>query len=423
MRKTKIIALDALEILDSRGVPTLKVTVTTEGDINGIACVPSGASTGKNEALELRDTQESRFFGKGVKQAIQNVKEKIAPLIIGESVFDQERLDRHLIDADGTDNKSKWGANAILGTSLAIAHAAASCLKMPLYRYLGGSNVSILPCPMINIINGGVHADNNLSFQEFMIRPVGAHTFSEALCCGVEIFHTLKHLLKEAKLATSVGDEGGFAPQLRSNEEALEWILKAIEKAGYRPKEEVSLAIDCAASQFYDGSKYDKRTREEHVAYLVELTEKYPIDSIEDGMAEDDWLGWKLLTEKIGNRVQIVGDDIFVTNPSFLRRGFKEHVANSILIKPNQIGTLTETLECIRLAQVHGYTTIISHRSGETEDTTIADIAVATFTGQIKTGSLCRSERVAKYNRLLQIERELGSIALYRDSNRCRCLY
>lgn len=422
MRKVKIKDVDALEILDSRGFPTLKVTVITEENVKGMACVPSGTSTGEHEACELRDQDQKRFWGKGVKKALHNVRENIAPLLRGENVFEQELLDQKMIVQEGSKNKSNWGANALLGTSLAIAYAASNSLKIPLYRYLGGSNVSLLPCPMMNIINGGAHADNNLSFQEFMIRPVGAPTFAEAIRYGSEVFHTLKQLLQEAHLVTAVGEEGGFAPLLSSHEEALEWILKAIEKAGYKPKQDISLALDCASSQYYKEGKYDGKTKEDYLSYLIRLTEKYPIDSIEDGMDENDWEGWKSLTKQLGAKIQIVGDDLFVTNPQFLQKGFKEQVANSILIKPNQIGTLTETLNCIRLAQSHGFTTIISHRSGETEDTTIADIAVAMSTGQIKTGSLCRGERTAKYNRLLEIEHELGSTALYRDSNYCRTL-
>lgn len=405
----KIKDIDALEVLDSRGQPTIQVIVTTEDQYKGFAIVPSGASTGLHEACELRDGDKKRFFGKGVKKAISHVKEKIKPLLLDKDVFDQRGLDHIMIEADGTDNKSILGANAILGVSLAMAHAASASLKIPLYRYLGGCDASLLPCPMMNIINGGSHADNNLSFQEFMIRPIGASTFSEALRYGAEIFHTLKKLLKENHLVTSVGDEGGFAPHLKSHEEALDFIIKSIEQAGFIPGKDVTLALDCASSQYYDGTNYLGKTVDQYLSYLISLVNHYPIDSIEDGMAEEDWQGWKILTEELGSRIQLVGDDIFVTNPYFLQKGINEKVATAILIKPNQIGTLTETLACIKMAQAHGYGTIISHRSGETEDTSIADIAVATSSGQIKTGSLCRSERIAKYNRLLFIEHELNS--------------
>lgn len=403
----KIKDIDALEVFDSRGFPTIQVIVTTEDNYIGSALVPSGASTGANEAWELRDGEKTRFFGKGIQKAINNVREKIKPLLLGKNVFDQRGLDQIMIEADGSDNKSNYGANAILGVSLSLAHAAAASYNMPLYRYLGGCDASLLPCPMMNIINGGAHADNNLSFQEFMIRPIGAATFSDAMRCGSEVFHTLKNLLKDANLVTSVGDEGGFAPNLKSHEEALDWIVKAIEKAGYVPGKDVTLALDCAASQYYKDCLYDGKSTEKYISYLAGLVDQYPIDSIEDGMAEDDWNGWKWLTETLGTKIQLVGDDIFVTNPYFLNKGFEENIATAILIKPNQIGTLSETLGCIKLAQSHGYGTIISHRSGETEDTTIADIAVATSAGQIKTGSLCRSERMAKYNRLLFIEHQL----------------
>lgn len=417
MRTVKILDVDALEILDSRGFPTLKVYVITDEGVVGKAAVPSGASTGEHEAIELRDHDPKRFSGKGVRNALKNVKEKIAPLIREKNVLDQRGIDQLLIDADGTENKAKFGANAILGVSMAVLHAASLSLKLPLYKYLGGPEANVLPCPMMNIINGGAHADNNLVFQEFMIRPIDAPTFAEAIRYGSEVFHALKKLLSEAKLVTAVGDEGGFAPMLDSDEEALKWIIKAIEKAGYKPGEQISIALDCAASGFFKNGQYDGKSVEEHVNHLARLSEKYPIDSIEDGMSENDWEGWKLLTEKLGKKIQIVGDDLFVTNPKFLRRGFKEKVANSILIKPNQIGTITETVDCVKLAQSHLYTTILSHRSGETEDTTIADLAVATTAGQIKTGSLCRSERTAKYNRLLEIEKELGSQAVYKGSH------
>lgn len=420
--KSAISSLEAIEILDSRGQPTLQVSVCTEDRFIGKALVPSGASTGQHEALELRDKDPKRYGGKGVTKVVAHLQGEIQNALQGLSVLDQRAIDQRLIDLDGTENKSRLGANALLGASLACAHAATLSLQIPLYRYLGGCNAHLLPCPMMNIINGGAHANNGLEFQEFMIRPIGAPTFAEGLRWGVEIFHALKKLLQEANLSTSVGDEGGFAPDLKSNEEALEWILKAIDKAGYKPQKEVSIALDCAASEFYEKGKYGTKSTAEQVAYLAQLASKYPIDSIEDGLSEEDWEGWRLLTEKLSSKIQIVGDDLFVTNPKFLQRGFREKIANSILIKLNQIGTLTETLDCINLAQSHGYTTIISHRSGETEDTTIADLAVGLSSGQIKTGAPCRSERIAKYNRLLIIEKELGNQALYRDSNRCRTL-
>jgi enolase len=426
-------SVKAIEILDSRGNPTLEVMITTDRDITAKASVPSGASTGKHEALELRDNDDStRFMGKGVQKAVQHVNGPIAQILVGEHVFDQMRLDMMMIASDGTENKSRLGANAILGASLALARAGALTAKLPLYRYIGGAHTYILPCPMINIINGGAHADNLLDFQEFMIRPKGAPTFKEALRWSAEIFHVLKGLLKEEGHITAVGDEGGFAPNLESNDKALELIMAAIEKAGYRPGIDVSLALDCAASEFYDKAsqsyiekkkmkkkmKYEERSSEEVVDYLEKLQNNFPIDSIEDGLAEEDWKGWQILTKKMGHKVQLVGDDIFVTNPKFLSRGFDLNVANAILIKPNQIGTLTETLETVRLAQTHHYAAIISHRSGETEDSFIADISVATNSGQIKTGSVSRTDRVAKYNRLLNIEEGLGDAALYWDSNR-----
>ncbi len=426
----RIFKVDAVEILDSRGNPTIEVMVTTENGITGKAAVPSGASTGENEALELRDGDAKRYLGKGVQKAVQHVKNELANLLIGQSVLDQRKLDSEMISQDATEFKSKYGANAILGCSLAIARAGAAFLNLPLYRYLGGTNAYILPCPMMNIINGGAHADNSLDFQEFMIRPKGAPTFSEAVRWGAEIFHSLKSLLKKEGYATAVGDEGGFAPNLPSNEKALEIIMAAIEKAGYRPGEEVSLALDCAASEFYDkaeghyfekkkkarGEKHLERTSTEQIHYLAELCRKFPIDSIEDGLAENDWQGWEELTKTLGESIQIVGDDIFVTNTKFLQKGIDREVANSILVKVNQIGSLSETLDTIRLAQTHGYTTVISHRSGETEDSIIADISVAANAGQIKTGSLSRSDRVAKYNRLLWIEAELGNSAKFEDS-------
>lgn len=427
---TTIQAIKAREILDSRGYPTVEVELTT--DITVKAAVPSGASTGEHEALELRDGDAKRYAGKGVTKAVNHLNGFIASLLVGECVYDQARLDRLMIEADGTENKSKFGANAILAASLVIARAGAAATNLPLYKYIGGVHSHILPCPMMNIINGGAHADNQLDFQEFMIRPVGAPTFSEAVRWGSEIFQTLKGILKKEGHVTAVGDEGGFAPGLESNEAALDLILMAIEKAGYRPGEDVTLALDCAASEFYDKSleryiekkkklqekKYIEKSPEEQISYLEELCRRYPIDSIEDGLSERDWKGWELLTERLGEKLQIVGDDIFVTNPKFLLKGIEMGVANSILIKLNQIGTLTETLEAIRLAQTNRYATIISHRSGETEDTMIADLAVAVNAGQIKTGSLSRSERVAKYNRLMAIESELGSTGVYRDSNR-----
>jgi enolase len=420
------------EILDSRGNPTVEVELITDQNVMVKASVPSGASTGENEALELRDENPAYYFGKGVLKAIANINGPIAQLLIGEHVCDQERLDRMMIEADGTEYKSHFGANAILGVSLALARAGALTAKLPLYRYIGGSHAHILPCPMMNIINGGAHADNSLDFQEFMIRPVGARTFREAVRMGAEIFHTLKSILKKAGHVTAVGDEGGFAPNLDSNEEALDLILLAIEKAGYKPGKQITLAMDCAASEFYDkttkqycekkkkqkNQNFIERTAEEQITYLEKLCQNYPIDSIEDALAEGDWTGWQRLTERLGKKIQIVGDDIFVTNSKFLRKGIEFGVGNSILVKVNQIGTLTETLETIRLGQTNHYACIISHRSGETEDSMIADISVAANTGQIKTGSLSRSDRIAKYNRLLAIEEGLDSTAIYQDSNR-----
>lgn len=423
-------SVKALEILDSRGNPTLEVMIVTDRDIMAKASVPSGASTGEHEALELRDGDKSRYLGKGVLAAVEHVNHHLAPLLVGEHVFDQDRLDQMMIQADGTENKSKYGANAILGCSLALARVGALTAKLPLYRYIGGCHSYIMPCPMMNIINGGAHADNCLDFQEFMIRPRGAPSFREALRWGAEVFHTLKGLLKKQGHITAVGDEGGFAPNLESHEAALDIILLAIERAGYRPGRDITLALDCAASEFYDkenkkylekkkkhlNQSYAERTSAEQVDYLHALCQKYPIDSIEDGLAENDWEGWQYLTQKL-KHIQIVGDDLFVTNSKFLQKGFQMGVANSILIKLNQIGTLTETLETIRLAQSHSYTTIPSHRSGETEDSIIADLCVAANTGQIKTGSLSRMDRIAKYNRLLNIEDGLGACALYKDSN------
>jgi enolase len=419
-------SVNAIEILDSRGNPTIEVMITTDKDIMAKASIPSGASTGENEALELRDEDHSRYFGKGVQKAVQHVNGPIAQLLIGEHVFDQKKLDQMMISIDGTGNKGRFGANAILGASLALARAGALTAKLPLYRYIGGSNSYILPCPMMNIINGGAHADNSLDFQEFMIRPIAAPTFREALRWGAEIFHTLKGLLKADGHITAVGDEGGFAPNLNSNETAIEIILSAIEKAGFRPGEDITIALDCAASGFYDKKtakyvekkkqkkklEYQERDYKQQVAYYEELCSKYPIDSLEDGLDENDWNGWQYLYSRL-NKIQIVGDDIFVTNPRFLNKGIELGVANSILIKLNQIGTLTETLETIRIAQNHAYSTVISHRSGETEDSFIADLAVAVNAGQIKTGSLSRSDRIAKYNRLLNIEAGLGETGLY----------
>lgn len=410
-----ISSVKALQIFDSRGNPTVEVTLTTDQGVIAKAAVPSGASTGSHEALELRDHDKSRYKGKGVLTAVSHVNHTIANTLIGMSVLDQRGIDEALIAADATANKEHLGANAILGASLAAARAGALTQKLPLYRYLGGLEAHLLPCPMVNVINGGAHADNGLSFQEFMIRPVGAPTFTEAMRWSSEIFHTLKKVLKETGYTTAVGDEGGFAPALKSHEEALELLLQSIEEAGYKPGAQVTLALDCAATEFYNklSHTYEERSSEQMVEYLVGLVQKYPIDSIEDGLAEDDWNGWKILTKSLGHKIQLVGDDLFVTNTKFLQKGIDHQIANAILIKVNQIGTLTETLDTIELAHSHGYKTVISHRSGETEDTFIADLAVATSSGQIKTGSLSRSERVAKYNRLLEIENELGEGACF----------
>jgi len=415
---TCIKSLSALEILDSRGNPTVEVTVTTDNNITATAAVPSGASTGEHEALELRDNDPKRFGGKGVLKAVENVNGPIADLLTGQNVQEQLLIDKMMIEADGTPRKEKYGANAILGASLAIARAGAIVTSQPLYRYIGGTNAHELPCPMMNILNGGAHADNSLDFQEFMIRPIGAPTFAEALRWGAEIFHSLKALLKSEGYSTAVGDEGGFAPNLPSNEAALDIILKAIESAGYHPGSQVTLALDCAASEFYDEktNTYLGRSSEEQTAYLDELVESYPIDSIEDGLDENDWEGWQHLNKQLGNKIQIVGDDLFVTNTLFLQKGIDLKAANSILIKLNQIGTLSETLSTISLAKKNGMTTVISHRSGETADSFIADVAVATNSGQIKTGSLSRTDRVAKYNRLLHIEKDLGVKGKYVDS-------
>ena len=419
----KIATIKGREILDSRGNPTIEVDVTLENGIMGRASVPSGASTGENEALELRDHDRNRYGGKGVRKAVNHIDTVIAPALVGMSVFDQRGIDQTMLTLDGTPTKSKLGANAILGVSLAVAKAGASALNVPLYRYLGGANTYVMPVPMMNIINGGSHSDAPIAFQEFMIRPVGANSFREALRMGAEVFHELKNVLKARNLSTAVGDEGGFAPSLNGTEDALDCILLAIKSAGYEPARDITIGLDCASSEYYCDGIYDYtkfeglnasiRTSYEQVNYLEELCKKYPIDSIEDGMAENDWEGWRLLTERIGSRVQLVGDDLFVTNVKFLSRGIVENCGNSILIKVNQIGTLSETLDAIDLAHRHGYTAIVSHRSGETEDTTIADLAVATNSGQIKTGSLSRSDRMAKYNQLLRIEEELGHRAVY----------
>ena len=411
------------EILDSRGNPTVEVEVTLECGVVGRASVPSGASTGENEALELRDGDKKRYGGKGVLKAVDHINQDIAPVIEGMSVLEQRKIDHAMIELDGTKTKSKLGANAILGVSLAVAHAAANYLEIPLYRYIGGTNTYTLPVPMMNIINGGAHSDAPIAFQEFMIRPVGASSFHEGLRMGAEVFHALKKVLKDRGLSTAVGDEGGFAPNLKGTEDAIECIVKAIETAGYQQGSDVMIGMDCAASEYYKDGIYDytvfegaqgkKRTADEQIDYLEELVDKYPIDSIEDGMSESDWEGWKKLTDRLGKRIQLVGDDLFVTNVDFLSRGIKEGCANAILIKVNQIGSLSETLDAIEMAHRHGYNTVTSHRSGETEDTTIADIAVATNSGQIKTGSLSRTDRLAKYNQLLRIEEELGESAVY----------
>ncbi len=411
------------EILDSRGNPTIEVDVILECGFMGRAAVPSGASTGQNEALELRDNDKKRYGGKGVLKAIDNINNVIAPHLIGMPVLNQMEIDRTMIELDGTENKSKLGANAMLGVSLAAAKAAAEYLDLPLYRYIGGTNTYVMPVPMMNIINGGSHSDAPIAFQEFMIRPIGAKSFKEGLRMGTEVFHALKKVLHDRGLSTAVGDEGGFAPALNNTEDALDAILAAIKSAGYEPAKDVTIALDCASSEFYKEGVYDyslfegpegkKRTADEQIDYLEELITKYPIDSIEDGMDEGDWAGWKKLTDRIGDRCQLVGDDLFVTNVDFLSKGIAEGSANSILIKVNQIGTLSETLDAIEMAHRHGYTSVTSHRSGETEDATIADIAVATNSGQIKTGSLSRSDRMAKYNQLLRIEEQLGVNAVY----------
>lgn len=419
----RIESIKGREILDSRGNPTVEVEVRLESGITGRASVPSGASTGENEALELRDNDKSRYGGKGVLKAVYNVNNVIAPALTGWSALQQRAIDNKMLELDGTKTKSKLGANAILGVSLAVAKAAANYLDIPLYRYIGGVNTYTLPVPMMNIINGGSHSDAPIAFQEFMIRPVGAESFREGLRMGAEVFHALKKVLHDRGLSTAVGDEGGFAPSLNGTEDALESIISAIKAAGYEPGKDIMIGMDCASSEFYKNGIYDytifegekgkKRTSDEQIDYLEELINKYPIDSIEDGMSENDWDGWKKLTERIGDRCQLVGDDLFVTNVEFLSKGIEMGCGNSILIKVNQIGSLSETLDAIEMAHRHGYTSVTSHRSGETEDATIADIAVATNSGQIKTGSLSRSDRMAKYNQLLRIEEELGDLAKY----------
>lgn len=419
----KIETIKAREILDSRGNPTVEVDVILDSGIMGRAAVPSGASTGVHEALELRDGDKNRYGGKGVEKAVRHVNDVIARALKGANPFEQSSIDSALIALDGTATKSKLGANAILGVSLAVAKAAAAQLGMPLYRYVGGVDTYVMPVPMMNIINGGSHSDAPIAFQEFMIRPVGAASFKEALRMGAEVFHALKSVLHAKGLSTAVGDEGGFAPALPGTEAAIETILEAIGKAGYMPGRDVRIALDCASSEFYIDGVYDytkfegangvKRTTQQQAEYLQDLILRYPIDSIEDGMSEEDWDGWRLLTDLIGDKCQLVGDDLFVTNVEYLTKGIRQHCANSILVKLNQIGTLTETLRAVQLAQRNGYTVVISHRSGETEDATIADIAVATNAGQIKTGSLSRSDRMAKYNQLLRIEEQLGDIAQY----------
>lgn len=417
--------IQALEVLDSRGNPTIQVEVSLEGGYTGTALVPSGASTGSFEAVELRDNDKTRFFGKGVQKAVENVNKKIAKKIIGMNAYDQRKIDKELILLDDTLNKSNLGANAILGVSLAVAKASANSLDMELYQYLGGINGSELPIPMMNILNGGKHSDNNINIQEFMIMPIGSITFAERLKRGVEVYHTLKRVLKEKGYSVAVGDEGGFAPDLKNEEEALDVIVEAIKKAGYEPGKEIALALDIASTEMYEeAQKIGKigyyfwksdilKTKEEMIKYIEDLCNKYPIISVEDGLAEEDWDGWKKLTDRLGKKVQLVGDDLFVTNIKRLQKGLDLGVTNSILIKLNQIGTLTETLDAIELAKKNGYTAVVSHRSGETEDTTLADVAVATNAGQIKTGAPCRTDRVAKYNRLLNIENDLGCSAIY----------
>ncbi len=414
---SEIVGLNARQILDSRGNPTVEVEVILDTGIIGRAAVPSGASTGSREAIELRDGNSKKYMGKGVGKAIKNVHDKIAPALLGFEVTDQVLIDQMMIELDGTKNKAKLGANAILGVSLAVAKAAANDTELPLYQYIGGTSAKELPVPMMNVLNGGEHADNNIDIQEFMILPVGARSFTDCLRMGTEIFHHLKSVLKKRNCVTAVGDEGGFAPDLKSNEEAIEVLLAAIKSAGYKADKDVLLGLDVAATELYQNKKYnlavgkkEKLSSSEMISYLEKLVNRYPIISIEDGLSENDWSGWQSLTRKIGDRVQIVGDDVFVTNTEILKKGIEDGVGNSILIKVNQIGTLTETLDAIEMAKLAGYTVVISHRSGETEDTTIADIAVAVNAGQIKTGSLCRTDRVAKYNQLLRIEETLGAI-------------
>ena len=424
--RLEIDEIRALEVLDSRGNPTIQVEVITEGGFSGVAMVPSGASTGAFEAVELRDGDKSRYMGKGVLTAVKNVNEIVAPEMIGMDVYNQPAIDKKLIEIDGTENKGKLGANATLGVSLAVAKAAAASLGLELYQYIGGVNAKTLPVPMMNVLNGGKHADNTVSSQEFMIMPVGAPNFTEALRWCAETYHTLKSILKERKLATAVGDEGGFAPNLSNDEEALELLVEAIKKAGFKPGEDIALATDIASTEMYEEAKKigkegcyyfwktdEIKTADEMIDWIVSLTEKYPLISIEDGLAEEDWESWKKLTEKVGDKVQLVGDDLFVTNVKRLQKGLDLKVANSILIKLNQIGTLTETLDAIELAKKNGYTAVVSHRSGETEDTTLADVVVATNAGQIKTGAPCRTDRVAKYNRLLNVEADLGDVSTY----------
>jgi enolase len=428
MNDTTITAIHAREILDSRGNPTLEADVHLAGGAVGRAAVPSGASTGEHEAVELRDGVKGRYLGKGVSKAVGNVINHIAPELVGYNALDQVTIDKVMLELDGTPTKKKLGANAILGVSMAVARAAAAQLGLPLYKYLGGPNAKVLPVPMMNILNGGAHSDAPIDFQEFMIMPRGLPSFSEALRCGAEIFHALKSVLKDRGLSTAIGDEGGFAPKLKSAEDALDSISLAVKKAGYKLGDQVAIALDVASSEFYDAAKKQyvfkksdgsSRTGAELVAYYKKLCAKYPIVSIEDGCAENDWATWKLLTEALGDKVQLVGDDLFVTNVDFLRKGIEKGVANSILVKVNQIGSLTETFDAIELAKENSYTAVISHRSGETEDTTISDIAVATNAGQIKTGSLCRTDRVAKYNQLLRIEEQLGEDAVYGGKLKC----
>ncbi|MCH8931442.1 MAG: phosphopyruvate hydratase [Nitrospinae bacterium] len=421
---SEIIGVQARQILDSRGNPTVEVDVYLEDGLMGRAAVPSGASTGSREAIELRDGNPKVYMGKGVLKAVKNVNVKIAPELVGIEVTEQALIDKLMVEIDGSKNKSKLGANAMLGVSLAVAKAAAQDLDLPLFKYIGGTHACEMPVPMMNVLNGGVHADNNVDIQEFMIMPVGAKSFSDALRMGTEVFHHLKSVLKKKKYNTAVGDEGGFAPDLKSNAEAVEMLIQAVKNAGYKIGKDILLALDVAASELYSNKKYtlaaEKKARlssGEMVAYLEKLVKKYPIVSVEDGLAENDWQGWKQLTDKLGDRVQLVGDDIFVTNTEILAKGIKEGIANSILIKVNQIGTLTETLAAVEMAQHAGYTAVISHRSGETEDTTIADIAVAVNAGQIKTGALCRTDRVAKYNQLLRIEEILGASAIYKGND------